>query len=102
MLRRPELSLVIPIYNEEPIIEELEKRLLSLLADVETVGDAWEVLLVDDGSRDRSLEMLRAMAGRDPRFKVLSFSRNFGHQMAITAGVDRAEGHAVIVMDADL
>jgi dolichol-phosphate mannosyltransferase len=102
MMHRPELSLVIPIYNEEPIIDELERRLVALLRDVPSVGDAWEVVLVNDGSRDRSLEMLRGVAARDPRFKVLSFSRNFGHQMAITAGVDRADGQAVIVMDADL
>jgi dolichol-phosphate mannosyltransferase len=98
----PELSLVIPIFNEEAIIDELERRLLALLANVESVGESWEVVLVNDGSRDRSLELLRGLAARDARFKVLSFSRNFGHQMAITAGVDRASGKAVIVMDADL
>ncbi len=101
-MNRTQLSLVIPIFNEEPIIEELERRLLALLANVQTVGESWEVVLVNDGSKDRSLELLRRMAAREPRFKVLSFSRNFGHQMAITAGVDRAEGEAVIVMDADL
>jgi glycosyltransferase involved in cell wall biosynthesis len=101
-MNRPELSLVIPIFNEEAIIDELERRLTALLANVESVGDSWEVVLVNDGSRDRSLELLRGLAARDPRFKVLSFSRNFGHQMAITAGVDRASGEAVIVMDADL
>ena len=101
-MSRPELSLVIPIFNEEEIIEELERRLLGILKDLPTIGSAWEVVLVNDGSRDASLELLRKVATRDPRFKVLSFSRNFGHQMAITAGVDRAEGEAVIVMDADL
>lgn len=101
-MNRPELSLVIPIFNEEEIIDELERRLLLLLADVPSVGDSWEVVLVNDGSSDRSLELLRGVAAREPRFKVLSFSRNFGHQMAITAGVDRAGGEAVIVMDADL
>ena len=101
-MNRPELSLVIPIFNEEAIIAELERRLLGILADIPTVGDAWEVVLVNDGSRDASLDLLRGVATRDARFKVLSFSRNFGHQMAITAGVDRASGQAVIVMDADL
>lgn len=101
-MNRPELSLVIPIFNEEAIIDELERRLVALLANVESVGDSWEVVLVNDGSRDRSLELLRGLGARDPRFKILSFSRNFGHQMAITAGVDRASGEAVIVMDADL
>lgn len=102
LMNRPELSLVIPIFNEEAIIDELERRLVGIVGSIPTVGEAWEVVLVNDGSRDGSLEMLRGVAGRDTRFKVLSFSRNFGHQMAITAGVDRAEGQAVIVMDADL
>jgi glycosyltransferase involved in cell wall biosynthesis len=101
-MNRPELSLVVPIFNEEAIIDELEKRLLALLGNLHSIGESWEVVLVNDGSRDRSLEMLRGLAAREPRFKVLSFSRNFGHQMAITAGVDRADGQAVIVMDADL
>jgi polyisoprenyl-phosphate glycosyltransferase len=101
-MNRPELSLVIPIYNEEAIIDELERRLVAILGNIPTIGDAWEVVLVNDGSRDNSLDLLRGVAARDPRFKVLSFSRNFGHQMAITAGVDRANGQAVIVMDADL
>jgi polyisoprenyl-phosphate glycosyltransferase len=101
-MNRPELSLVIPIYNEEAIIDELERRLIAIIGSIPTVGEAWEVVLVNDGSRDASLELLRRVASRDPRFKVLSFSRNFGHQMAITAGVDRADGQAVIVMDADL
>jgi polyisoprenyl-phosphate glycosyltransferase len=101
-MNRPELSLVIPIFNEEAIIDELERRLIAIIGSIPTVGEAWEVVLVDDGSRDASLELLRGVASRDSRFKVLSFSRNFGHQMAITAGVDRANGEAVIVMDADL
>jgi dolichol-phosphate mannosyltransferase len=101
-LSRPELSIVIPIFNEEPIIEELERRLTAILRDLPSVGEAWEVVLINDGSSDDSLRLLRGVAARDARFKVLSFSRNFGHQVAITAGVDRAEGQAVIVMDADL
>jgi dolichol-phosphate mannosyltransferase len=63
---------------------------------------SWEVVLIDDGSADRSFELLSAMAVKEPRFKVISFARNFGHQMAITAGLDRAEGDAVVIMDADL
>src|SRR5690606_17132938 len=62
----------------------------------------WEVILVDDGSKDRSLEMLRQMAAQEPRYRVVSFGRNFGHQIAISAGLDMAEGDAVVVMDADL
>jgi glycosyltransferase involved in cell wall biosynthesis len=99
----PVLSLVLPIYNEEATIPELDRRLRGLLADVGGgVGDAWEVIFVNDGSKDQSLPLLKELAAREPRYKVLSFSRNFGHQMAITAGLDRAEGEAVVVMDADL
>jgi glycosyltransferase involved in cell wall biosynthesis len=99
----PVLSLVLPIFNEEAIIPELDRRLKVFFAEIgPSVGDAWEIIFVNDGSRDRSLAMLKELAARDPRYKVLSFSRNFGHQMAITAGVDRAEGQAVVVMDADL
>lgn len=99
MSARPTLSLVLPIFNEEPVIPELQKRLASFLGDV---GESWEVIFVDDGSRDRSRELLRALAEQEPRYKVVGFARNFGHQIAITAGVDYAEGEAVVVMDADL
>jgi glycosyltransferase involved in cell wall biosynthesis len=101
-MARPTLTLVVPIYNEEAVIPELDARLRAALAELERVVDSWEVIFVDDGSKDRSLELLAGMAGLEPRFKVLSFSRNFGHQLAITAGLDRAEGEAVVVMDADL
>jgi glycosyltransferase involved in cell wall biosynthesis len=96
---RPAVSIVLPIYNEEPVIAELSKRLSELLKrfDVEV-----EVVFVNDGSRDRSFEMLRELAKEIPQYRVLSFSRNFGHQAAITAGVDYATGEAVVVMDADL
>jgi dolichol-phosphate mannosyltransferase len=101
---RPVLSLVLPVYNEEAIIPELDRRLrafLGALADV-GVGESWEVVFVDDGSKDRSLALLKALAAEERRYKIVAFSRNFGHQLAITAGVDRAEGDAVVVMDADL
>lgn len=99
----PVLSLVLPIFNEEAIIPELDRRLRAFLTDVGSgVGDAWEVIFVNDGSKDRSLALLKELAAAEPRYKVLSLSRNFGHQMAITAGLDRANGEAVVVMDADL
>ncbi|MES1209603.1 MAG: glycosyltransferase family 2 protein [Pseudomonadota bacterium] len=99
----PVLSLVLPIYNEEAIIPELDRRLKAFLTDIgHDVGDAWEVIFVDDGSQDGSRGLLEAMAAAEPRYRVVSFSRNFGHQAAITAGLDRAEGDAVVVMDADL
>ena len=102
-MEAPILSLVLPIYNEEAIIPELDRRLRAFLAGVGSeVGDAWEVIFVNDGSKDRSLALLKELAAAEPRYKVLSLSRNFGHQMAITAGLDRANGDAVVVMDADL
>jgi len=96
---RPTLTLVLPIYNEEDVIPELHGRLQAFLStfDFET-----EVLFVNDGSRDRSMELLRGIASVEPRYRVLSFARNFGHQAAITAGMDFARGEAVVVMDADL
>ena len=102
MTSRPKLSLVLPVFNEEEAIPELERRLDAFLARLQGVADAWEVIFVDDGSKDRSLALLETMAARDARYKIVSFSRNFGHQLAITAGIDRAEGDAVVVMDADL
>src|SRR5262247_3473997 len=101
-MQRPTLSLVIPVFNEEAIIPELDRRLSAFFAELPDVGDAWEVVFVDDGAKDRSLAMLRELAARERRYKIVAFSRNFGHQAAITAGLDRAEGNAVVVMDADL
>jgi dolichol-phosphate mannosyltransferase len=97
--RRPTVSLVIPIWNEEQVIPELYRRVLAIM---EQSGVTWEMVCVNDGSSDRSLALLLELHARDPRVKVLDFSRNFGHQIAITAGADFAEGDAVIVMDADL
>jgi glycosyltransferase involved in cell wall biosynthesis len=102
MASRPVLSLVLPVFNEEAVIPELERRLASFFAGLTSIGEAWEVIFVDDGSKDRSLDLLRGLAARDARYKILALSRNFGHQLAITAGIDRAEGDAVVVMDADL
>jgi polyisoprenyl-phosphate glycosyltransferase len=95
----PEYSLVVPIFNEEETLSELARRLTLLLDALD--GPA-EVVLVDDGSSDRSYDLMVAARETDPRFKVLRLSRNFGHQIAITAGMDAAAGNAVIVMDADL
>jgi polyisoprenyl-phosphate glycosyltransferase len=92
-------SLVIPIYNEEETLPELHKRVTSLLGRLD---DTSEVVLVDDGSRDASWSLIEGIAAQDPRFRALQFSRNFGHQIAITAGMDFAGGDAIIVMDADL
>tara|TARA_B100000809_G_scaffold241345_1_gene264453 strand:- start:179 stop:1135 length:957 start_codon:yes stop_codon:yes gene_type:complete len=95
------VSIVIPIFNEDPIIDilvaALEERLLSKLTAYNP-----EVIFVDDGSSDNSFELLSRAVQDDPRFKLVRFSRNFGHQLAITAGMDLASGDAIIVMDADL
>ncbi|HBN08264.1 MAG TPA: glycosyltransferase [Cyanobacteria bacterium UBA8530] len=93
------VSIIAPIYNEEAIIEELHRRLTPVL---EGMMRPFEVILVNDGSRDRSLEMMLSLSQRDPRYKVINFSRNFGHQIAITAGMDYANGDAVVIIDADL
>ena len=98
-MERPTLSLIIPVFNEEEIIEELDRRLKAFLA---ALDETWEVVFINDGSKDRTLEMLRALSAEEPRYKIVDFARNFGHQLAITAGMDRAEGDAVVVMDADL
>lgn len=96
---RPVFSLVIPIWNEQAVIPVLYERVVQVM---ESTAERWELLFVNDGSTDRSLALLVALQANDPRVKVLNFSRNFGHQIAITAGCDYAEGDAVIVMDADL
>jgi glycosyltransferase involved in cell wall biosynthesis len=101
-MTRPKLSLVIPCYNESETIPELHRRLAQFLSALPEVGEAWETVFIDDGSRDDTGALLTALARNEPRFKVVLFARNFGHQIAITAGLDRAEGDAVVVMDADL
>jgi glycosyltransferase involved in cell wall biosynthesis len=95
----PTYSLVVPAHNEEGVIAELVVRLTGVMDALD--ADA-ETILVDDGSRDRTYELMLAAARADPRFRLVKLARNFGHQMALTAGVDLAEGDAVIVLDADL
>ena len=92
-------SIVIPILNEAETLPELERRLVALF---ERLDGPCEAILVDDGSTDLSFELIAAMNARDPRFRVVRLSRNFGHQIAITAGLDAASGDAVVVMDGDL
>lgn len=101
-MQRPKLSFVIPIFNEQETIFELHQRLSALLKNLPRVGQSWEVVFVDDGSKDESGALLASLAKTESRYRLIRFSRNFGHQAAITAGVDRAEGDAVVVMDADL
>jgi polyisoprenyl-phosphate glycosyltransferase len=95
---RSRISFVIPVYNEEEVLHLLFDRLDSVLGQI---PHACEVVFVNDGSADKSLEMLMRKAA-DPRFRVIDLSRNFGHQIAITAGIDAAVGDAIIIIDADL
>jgi polyisoprenyl-phosphate glycosyltransferase len=94
----PTLSLIVPIYNEEATIDELRARLLPVLEPLGT----FEVILINDGSRDRSPEMLDQVCAADPRFAALHFSRNFGHQAAVTAGLHESIGECAVIIDADL
>ena len=96
---QPTLSVVIPIYNEEQCIKILYERLSSALADVD---GGYEIIFANDGSHDRSEEMLRELIARDDRLTLVNLSRNFGHQPAISAGLAEARGRCVVIMDGDL
>ena len=93
------ISVVVPIFNEQENLAELRRRLAGALGET---GEDWEVVLVNDGSRDGSGDLLRQFHSEDARFKVVSLSRNFGHQPAVTAGVHHARGECVILIDGDL
>jgi glycosyltransferase involved in cell wall biosynthesis len=93
------ISLVIPVYNEEVLIEEVFSRTRQVML---SMGEDFEVILVDDGSTDATLEKLKSCHHKDRRFKVLALSRNFGHQAAYTAGLNYAKGSYIAMMDGDL
>ena len=97
--RSPELSVVVPLFNEESNVGALHDRLTSSLA---TVAMSYELVFVDDGSHDATPRLLDHLQGSDPNVVVLRLSRNFGHQAAVSAGLDHARGRGVIVMDGDL
>ncbi|MEC4803947.1 MAG: glycosyltransferase family 2 protein [Jaaginema sp. PMC 1079.18] len=96
---QPLYSFVIPVYNEESNLPELYRR---VNATGDRLGGNFEIILINDGSRDRTLSILRDIHAQDRRVCYLSLSRNFGHQIAVTAGLNFARGQAIIVMDADL
>ncbi len=100
MTQRHLLSLVVPVYNESEGIRTFYERASGALRSLPDFD--YEILFVDDGSHDDSYQQLAGFADRDPRVCVLKFSRNFGHQIAITAGIDRARGDCVVVIDSDL
>ncbi|HVS64892.1 MAG TPA: glycosyltransferase family 2 protein [Thermoanaerobaculia bacterium] len=97
--RPPELSAVLPVFEERELLPALRDRLVAAL---EATGRTWEIVFVDDGSRDGSLDVLIGFCAEDPRIVVVELSRNWGHQAALTAGLCHARGAAVILMDADL
>jgi dolichol-phosphate mannosyltransferase len=97
---QPTISVILPVYNECETLLELKARLTPILE--ECAGGSFEVLFVDDGSRDGSDQIIDEFHDRDPRFKAIHFSRNFGHQAALQAGLDAAEGDTIALMDADL
>ncbi len=93
------LSVVVPLYNEELVIHEMYSQLTSVLEGAQL---NYEIVMVNDGSSDKTLPMAKDICAGDKRVKLVSFSRNFGHQIAITAGMDRASGDAIVFIDADL
>ena len=99
MNTKPTISIVVPVYNEEPVLPELYRRVSEVM---DQTGESWELLLVDDGSQDRSAAVISQLHAQNERVKGVSFSRNFGFQIAATAGLDYAQGAAVILTDADL
>ncbi|MGA9639883.1 MAG: glycosyltransferase family 2 protein [Terriglobales bacterium] len=95
----PEISIVVPCFNEESVLAETHRRLTSAMMEA---GRTFELVYVDDGSRDRTPAMLAELQRSDPRVRVVVLSRNFGHQIAITAGLNYSRGQAVVLIDADL
>jgi dolichol-phosphate mannosyltransferase len=93
------LTVIVPVYNEEDCLEAIHQRLGAVLKDI---GGQYEILFVNDGSRDRSLEILRRLAATDPHVGFLSFARNFGHEAGLSCGLANAKGQAVVLIDCDL
>ncbi|UQZ85881.1 hypothetical protein SK3146_05171 [Paenibacillus konkukensis] len=92
-------TVIVPMFNEQEVIAETYARLKQVM---DTLGEPYELLFVDDGSRDRTASIVKEISRNDPCVRMLGFARNFGHQVAITAGMDYAEGDAVVIIDADL
>ena len=94
-----DITVIIPVYNEEDNINMLHERLKSVL---EQLTEKYEMIFINDGSKDNSMPMIRALSKKFPEVRYIDFSRNFGHQVAVTAGLDKANGDAVVIIDADL
>lgn len=95
----PIYSIVVPVYNEELVIKESYKRLKEVM---DSCNESYEIIFINDGSRDKTVEIIEEICSRDENIKLLNFSRNFGHQVAVTAGMDYASGEAIVIIDADL
>ncbi len=96
---RPTYSIVAPVFNEEETVPHFYQRIVGVM---EQLGESFEVVLVNDGSQDGSYAVMKQLHQQDPRVRVVDFSRNFGHQIAISAGLDHARGDAVVIIDSDL
>ncbi|MBE1441696.1 glycosyltransferase family 2 protein [Paenibacillus sp. OAS669] len=92
-------SIIVPMFNEQEVIEETYRRLKRVM---DTLDERYELLFVNDGSKDRTADIVKELCAEDANVRLLNFARNFGHQIAITAGMDYAEGQAIVVIDADL
>lgn len=99
MKKRPVYSIVVPMFNEQASIEALYERLVAVM---DSTGEPWEFVMVDDGSSDRTADLIKSYAEQDQRVRPVLLARNFGHQIAVTAGLDHARGDAVVIIDADL
>ncbi len=99
MMTRPIFTIIAPIYNELENLPKLYERVKNVM---DSTGNSWELVLVDDGSRDGSTEAIRKLAEEDERVRPVIFARNFGHQIAVTAGLDYSRGDAIVIIDADL
>lgn len=98
-MSKPTITIVAPIYNETDNIPELYRRVCEVM---EPSGESWELVMVDDGSTDGSTDAIRQLGSMDKRVRPVIFARNFGHQLAVTAGLDYARGEAIVIIDADL
>ncbi|MEL7644039.1 MAG: glycosyltransferase family 2 protein [bacterium] len=96
---KPTFSIIAPVFNEKDCIGTLVQRVGEVM---DTTGEPWELVIVDDGSQDGSTDIIRRLAKEDKRVRAVIFARNFGHQIAVTAGMDYSRGDAVIIIDADL
>lgn len=99
-MENKKISLVVPMYYEEKVVNECYKRLTEVLEKIENYE--YEIIFINDGSKDKTLELLAEIAEKDSRVKILSFARNFGHQCAVTAGLKHVSGDAIVIIDADL